>query len=215
MRPGTKCGYGRILSAICCSSFLVVFAQTAAFGQAAASDVQDIALLKGEYLVGLVKQDAKTAATGQRVELVNFKGERSEAKTDEQGRFVFKGLSGGSHMLVIGDKAFPVRMWSEGIAPRSAKQYFSYTATPAVRTVQYTTPAAQPPAMIVRGQAPYCDNCQGACDGGCDGVGGGHKGPFGGAFAGITPAGAVVGATAVGLGVWGIVELADDDDSAS
>jgi hypothetical protein len=71
------------------------------YGQVAAAEGRPIS----DTVVQLRYQGAKVAAT----------------KSNAEGRFAISGVRGGAHEVVIGALRTPVRLWSNGTAPKGAK----------------------------------------------------------------------------------------------
>jgi hypothetical protein len=141
--------------------------------------IKDVELSRNGTLVGQVFTPEGKAVSDAPVYLRYQGTPIAAARSNSEGRFAIEGVRGGAHEIVVGALNHPVRLWSNGTAPKSA-------TAGAVLSADET---------IVRGQDVYCDSCPpgGAC---------GTCGPSGfGMLDVITLAtvGAAVGALVVGI----------------
>ena len=111
--------------------------------------IKDVELTKNSTLHGQVFTPEGKAVSNATV-FLRYQGTAvAAAKSNSQGRFAISGVRGGAHEVVVGAVHSPVRLWSNGAAPKSA--------TPAIVVAADET--------IIRGQGDYCDTCPpgGAC----------------------------------------------------
>lgn len=87
----------------------------------AANRIGDVALQPGGLLHGQVLDEQGVAQPHARVTVVHSGEPVAATKTDEQGRFVMSGLSGGVHEIHTGSSGGVYRLWAPQTAPPSAK----------------------------------------------------------------------------------------------
>jgi len=80
----------------------------------------DISLQDGGILVGQVVNPQGAAKEGVEVSVFHKEKELIRAKTNKQGRFAVKGLSGGSYTLATSQGRIPIRAWTKRTAPPSS-----------------------------------------------------------------------------------------------
>ena len=96
--------------------------------------IRDVELAEGGVANGVVVTSAGQLGEGVTVTLYTD-DQAYEAITDEQGRFQFAGLNGGTYVVKVGDTPFGARMWAHGTAPPNALTSFAIvdSTDPAVR----------------------------------------------------------------------------------
>lgn len=106
---------------------------------AAAAGVVDVRLDERGAVRGILFDMAGQPLAGRPVVLRQTSGTMCSTETDAAGRFELRGVSGGVHCLVAGDRSVTCRVWTHGAAPPAA-------------TDQLTVVAGPP---LVRGQQPF------------------------------------------------------------
>ena len=116
----------------------VVRASQPAGGREAAA-VVDVRLDERGALRGTLIDVGGQPLAAQPVVLQQAGGAAGSAETDATGGFVLRGISGGIHRLIVGDRSVTCRVWTHAAAPPAA-------------TDQLTVVAGPP---LVRGQQPF------------------------------------------------------------
>ena len=94
--------------------------------------VHDVALVSGGTLAGQLVDAQGNPMTDAGVTLLLEQKSLGVAKTDAQGRFVFRGLRGGVYQLTAANGTGSYRLWAEGTAPKGTSQFALVTAGDAV-----------------------------------------------------------------------------------
>lgn len=105
---------------------------------AAAAGIVDVRLDERGAVRGILLDGAGQPLARRPVVLRQTSGTAASTETDAAGRFVLRGVSGGVHCLVAGDRSVTCRVWTQAAAPPAA-------------TDQLTVVAGPP---LVRGQQP-------------------------------------------------------------
>ncbi|MEM7474910.1 MAG: carboxypeptidase-like regulatory domain-containing protein [Planctomycetota bacterium] len=159
--------------------------------------VQDISLATGGMLNGRVVSSAGAPLANEVLTVSNAAGDQVQVRTDATGYFGVKGLPSGNFAIQSRYGTQWIRGWSQGTAPRHAKNEFVQVGS-AVVTASNSV-ASQP-----------CNQpCNQPCDNACNNVAGGPL-----SCLKSTPAKLIVGSATVGLAVWGIVALATSDSAS-
>ena len=87
----------------------------------AATRIGDVALQPGGLLHGQVLNEQGVAQPNARVTVVRDGEAIAVANTDERGRFVVSGLSGGVHEIHTNSRGDVYRLWAPRTAPPAAK----------------------------------------------------------------------------------------------
>lgn len=158
--------------------------------QVTSNSVHDVELTADGRLAGQLLDSQGIPGRSTQVTL-SSEGHSMTALTDEQGRFLFDNVQGGTYQVSAQGTAQTVRVWHHATAPPAA-------------TSQIMHVAHQP---LVRGQyGPMpADGCYG---GGCDPCGGG-----GGMFHWLANPWVIGAAVAAAIAI--PVALSDDDDDAA
>ena len=192
----------RAQTLFCMSTICLMLAQNVSGQQnIPVHPTQDVALTNGNFLVGKLCKADGTPLAAEPIAIKTANG-KAKSWTDKNGQFVIGNVPSGTQQLETSFAVYPIRTWGAASAPPHASQTFNNLGCTPLMAAGYTRAnCPTEPAMplrTIRGQN---------CDGRGDGRGGGMA---------LGPVAKVAGVgLAVGLGVWGIVELADDDPPAS
>lgn len=84
--------------------------------------VQDVALQEGGVFNGSLVDGKGSPISAANLTLLRDNNPLSVAKTDQQGKFAFKGLQGGIYQLTAPNTFRVYRLWAEGTSPKNASQ---------------------------------------------------------------------------------------------
>ena len=84
--------------------------------------VIDVALMGGGVLIGQVVDSQGTPLKAASVSLRDQRQEIATTKTDDNGYFAVRGLSGGMYEIVAAEGRGQYRLWAPGTAPPAARQ---------------------------------------------------------------------------------------------
>jgi len=87
-----------------------------------AHKTMDVVLFQGSQLLGQVVNPQGHPKAGAIVLLRQRNRDVAQVRTDDQGRFSVKGLSGGAYELVTADTSRQIRAWSNVMPPPAASQ---------------------------------------------------------------------------------------------
>lgn len=88
----------------------------------------DLILVKGELKGKLLSANGKPVE-GALVTVSKGGQEVARTATKTDGTYTVKGLTGGTHTVIMADGKFPVRLWSQDAAPAAAKSQLNVTQT--------------------------------------------------------------------------------------
>lgn len=110
---------------------VVSASQPAGGEQAAASaGVVDVRLDEQGSLRGMLVDEKGQPLAARPAVLEQVGGAVFSAATDGAGKFVFRGVSGGMHRLVVGQGSVACRVWTQAAAPPSATEQLTVVAGP-------------------------------------------------------------------------------------
>lgn len=166
---------------------------------------QDVVLGVGGTVTGQILGADKQPVPNEEIRFTSAAGKTIVTRSDPKGVFTVSGVPGGSLVAQSRFSTSYLRCWPQGTEPRTAKHNLVMNCTPG---------PVQHPVTMASHSVP-CTTCPpNQCAAPAK-----KRGPLGilggGGIGSASPAAVVGGAAVVGLGVWGIVELADDDSSAS
>lgn len=169
----------------------------------------DVVLGAGGTLVGQLLGPNKQPISGEEIRFLDASGKVVVAKANKNGVFTAQGLSRGSLIAQTTTTTSYLRGWPQGTEPRNAQRNLvinaskhnaaaQMQASPAAFQVPMTGTPVQPVVHTTPVQQP-------------------SFGPFRRVLNGVKgrPGVAVGTGVALGAGIWGITELADDNNSAS
>lgn len=100
---------------------------------AGVAPMRDVRLGAGGRLDGTANNSQGLAQAGVPVTVLHQGQVVVSTTTDQAGRFAFTGLRGGEYTMAVNDEATLCRLWAEGTAPPSAKQYLQLYGGDVVR----------------------------------------------------------------------------------
>jgi hypothetical protein len=80
----------------------------------------DVVLHNGGVLQGTVLNTEGQPVSGVTVRIVHKENSVATTVSNEEGKFAVKGLRNGAHMIEVGTKLQPVRLWGTNTAPPAA-----------------------------------------------------------------------------------------------
>ncbi len=108
---------------------------------------RDIQLSEAGSLAGRVVSTAGEPLADAAVRLQYSGNPVAETRTNDDGRFVIRGVRGGVHTLNVGSSSTSLRLWSNGSAPAAARDEVVVAGSEFVIRGQYADPCP-PPACI-------------------------------------------------------------------